>query len=115
MLAPSLAALVAESYARSYKHLLTVMSLAELEEVVEYKRCVAGWLCCGRGGTAGGVQWGWYEGLWRWVWLLRYCYTITSRGSNSSSSYCSSSNFCSASSSCSNRRINSTYRGSWAG
>lgn len=39
-LAPGLAALLSESYTRSYKRMLTVMSLAELEEVVEYKRCV---------------------------------------------------------------------------
>lgn len=40
VLAPGLAALLGESYTRSYKQMLTVMSLAELEEVVEYKRCV---------------------------------------------------------------------------
>lgn len=38
VLAPGLAALLAESYTRSYKRMLTVMSLAELEEVVEFKR-----------------------------------------------------------------------------
>ncbi|CAN0060756.1 unnamed protein product [Hapterophycus canaliculatus] len=38
VLAPGLAALLSESYTRSYKRMLTVMSLAELEEVVEYKR-----------------------------------------------------------------------------
>ncbi|CAN0498681.1 unnamed protein product, partial [Ectocarpus sp. 12 AP-2014] len=37
-LAPGIAALLSESYTRSYKRMLTIMSLAELEEVVEYKR-----------------------------------------------------------------------------
>lgn len=35
---PLLATPVAEGYTRSYKRMLTVMSLAELEEVVEYYR-----------------------------------------------------------------------------
>ena len=37
-LAPGLSAPLVESYTRSYKRMLTLMSLAELEEVVEYKR-----------------------------------------------------------------------------
>lgn len=38
VLAPGLAVVLGESYTRSYRRMLTVMSLAELEEVVEYKR-----------------------------------------------------------------------------
>lgn len=38
VLAPVLAVVLGESYTRSYKRMLTVMSLAELEEVVEYKK-----------------------------------------------------------------------------
>ncbi|CAM9982272.1 unnamed protein product, partial [Sphacelaria rigidula] len=40
VLAPGLTVLLGESYTRSYQRLLTVMSLAELEEVVEYKKLV---------------------------------------------------------------------------
>ncbi|CAM9974486.1 unnamed protein product, partial [Laminaria digitata] len=65
VLAPRLATLLAESYSRSYKRMLTVMSLAELEEVVEYKRVVKDARSLGAPSTKGqGVEGGELSRRW---------------------------------------------------